>query len=344
MAMDTFRALVVEKDGDGIPTTGPLDPRGVALGLKQWSVEQLMPGDVTVRVAYSSINYKDGLAVRADGRVVRTYPLIPGIDLAGTVETSTDSRFKPGEEVLAHGYDIGVAHHGGLAELARVPADWVVPLPSGLSARQAMALGTAGFTAALSVVRLEAGGLKPDGGPVIVTGASGGVGSTAVNILAARGYTVAASTGSAESHEYLRTLGASEIVDRAETSAESSRPMDRSRWAGAVDAVGGSTLAYLLRTMNYGGSIAISGNAGGVAFSSSVFPFILRGVNILGIDSVALPMEQRTAIWERLATDLRPPHLDDAITHEITLDEAPSVLDTIVEGKTQGRTVVRIAG
>jgi putative YhdH/YhfP family quinone oxidoreductase len=331
--MNTFRALVVEKDGEN-----------VGLGLKEWSAEQLMPGDVTIRVAYSSINYKDGLAVRADGRVARTYPLIPGIDLAGTVESSDDGRFKPGDPVLAHGYDIGVAHHGGLAELARVPADWVVPLPAGLTTRQAMALGTAGFTSALSVARLEQAGLKPGDGQVIVTGASGGVGSTAVDILAARGYTVAASTGSAEAHEYLKSLGASEIVDRAETSAESARPLERSRWAGAVDAVGGSTLAYLLRTMNYGGSIAISGNAGGAAFSSSVFPFILRGVNILGIDSVALPLEQRTAIWERLATDLRPPHLDDAITREITLDEAPNVLDTIVEGKIQGRTVVRIAG
>ena len=250
--LDTFRALVVEKAGDG-----------VALGIKDWPVDRLMPGEVTIRVAYSSINYKDGLAVRADGRVVRDYPLIPGIDLAGTVDSSTDSRYGAGDRVLAHGYEIGVAHHGGLAELARVPADWVVPLPDGLTARQAMALGTAGFTAALSVARLEAAGLTPGSGPVIVTGASGGVGSTAIDILAARGYTVAASTGSADAHAYLRSLGASEILDRAETSAESSRPLERSRWAGAVDAVGGPTLAYLLRTLSYGGSVAISGNAGG---------------------------------------------------------------------------------
>jgi putative YhdH/YhfP family quinone oxidoreductase len=330
--METFRALVVEKDGDD-----------VALRIRNWSANQLMPGEVTIRVAYSSINYKDGLAVRADGRVVRSYPLIPGIDLAGVVEISEDGRFKPGDSVLAHGYDIGVAHHGGLAEVARVPAGWVVPLPVGLTARQAMALGTAGFTAALSVARLEAVGLTPGRGPVIVTGASGGVGSTAVDILAARGYTVAASTGSAESHAFLRALGASEIVDRAETSAESSRPLERSRWAGAVDAVGGSTLAYLLRTMNYGGSIAISGNAGGVPFSSTVFPFILRGVNVLGIDSVAVPIEERTTIWERLASDLRPPHLDDTIAQEVSLDEAPAVLEKIVRGETQGRTVVRVA-
>jgi acrylyl-CoA reductase (NADPH) len=330
--MNAFRALVVDKDGDG-----------VTLGVQQWSADRLMPGEVTIRVAYSSVNYKDGLAVRADGRVVRSYPLIPGVDLAGTVDTSTDDRFRPGDAVLAHGYDIGVAHHGGYAELARLPAGWVVPLPAGLSARQAMALGTAGFTAALSVARLEEAGLAPGSGPVIVTGASGGVGSTAVDILAARGYEVAASTGSADAHAYLRVLGAAEIVDRAETSAEGSRPLERGRWAGAVDAVGGATLAYLLRTMDYGGSIAISGNAGGVAFSSTVFPFILRGVNVLGIDSVAVPIDRRMAIWERLATDLRPPHLDDAISREVSLDEAPAVLDRIVRGETQGRTVIRVA-
>ncbi|HZO24541.1 MAG TPA: oxidoreductase [Chloroflexota bacterium] len=331
--MDTFTALVVEKAGDG-----------VALGMQEWSADRLMAGEVTIRVEYSSVNYKDGLAVRADGRVVRSYPLIPGIDLAGVVERSEDGRFSPGDRVLAHGYEIGVAHHGGLAEVARVPAGWVVPLPEGLTTHQAMALGTAGFTAALSVAALEDAGLKPAAGPVIVTGASGGVGSTAVDILAARGYEVAASTGSADAHGYLRGLGASEIVDRAETSAESSRPLERGRWAGAVDAVGGSTLAYLLRTMNYGGSIALSGNAGAVEFSSTVFPFILRAVNVLGIDSVAVPIERRIAIWERLATDLRPPHLDEAIAHEIPLEEAPAALDKIVRGEIQGRTVVRVAG
>ncbi len=330
--MDTFRALVVDKAGDG-----------VTLGLRKWTTDQLMAGDVMIRVEYSSINYKDGLAVRADGRVVRNYPLIPGIDLAGVVERSTDDRFKPGDRVLAHGYDIGVAHHGGLAELARVPAGWVVPLPNGLTTRQAMALGTAGFTAALSVATLEEAGLKPGTGPVIVTGASGGVGSTAVDILAARGYEVAASTGSADAHDYLKALGATTILDRDETSAASTRPLERGRWAGAVDAVGGSTLAYLLRTTNYGGSIAVSGNAGGVELSSTVFPFILRAVNILGIDSVAVPIERRIAIWARLASDLRPPHLDDLIAHEIMLADAPDALERIVRGAVQGRTVVRIA-
>ena len=330
--MQTFRALVVDKAGDG-----------VSLALTEWTPDQLMPGDVTIRVEYSSINYKDGLAVRADGRVVRNYPLIAGIDLAGEVIESADSTVQVGSKVIVHGYDTGVAHHGGFSELARVPASWVVPLPPGLTTRQAMALGTAGFTAGLSVARLEAAGLTPSSSPVIVTGASGGVGSTAVDILAARGYRVAASTGSPDAHAYLQALGASEIVDRAETSAASSRPLERGRWAGAVDAVGGSTLAYLLRTLNYGGSIAISGNAGGVEYASTVLPFILRAVNILGIDSVMAPIEQRIALWHRLASDLRPPHLDDSITSEVTLEQAPKVLAKIVSGVVRGRTVVRIA-
>jgi acrylyl-CoA reductase (NADPH) len=330
--METFRALVVDKAGDG-----------VALGIQEWSSDQLMDGEVTIQVEYSSINYKDGLAVRADGRVARTYPLIPGIDLAGVVTESTDARYTPGTRVLAHGYEIGTSHHGGLAERARVPAGWVVPLPDGLTTRQAMALGTAGFTAGMSVARLEEEGLKPGTGPVIVTGASGGVGSTAIDILAARGYEVVASTGSAASHEYLRSLGAADIIDRAETSAASDRPLERGRWAGAVDAVGGSTLAYLLRTMAYGGSVAISGNAGGADFSATVLPFILRSVNILGIDSANVPIERRIALWNRLADDLRPPHLEESITQEVSLDDAPSVLEAIVRGDVQGRTVVRVS-
>lgn len=330
--MQPFRALVVDKVESG-----------VSLGIREWTADQLMPGDVTIRVEYSSINYKDGLAVRADGRVVRSYPLIPGIDLAGEVVESSAESVAAGSRVIVHGYDTGVAHHGGFSEMARVPADWVVPLPNELTTRQAMALGTAGFTAALSVARLEAAGLNPQVGPVLVTGASGGVGSTAIDILAARGYTVAASTGSADAHAYLRALGASEILDRVETSANSTRPLERGRWAGAVDAVGGSTLAYLLRTTNYGGSIAISGNAGGVEFNSTVFPFILRAVNVLGIDSVMVPLSERIALWERMATDLRPPHLDQSIATEVTLDEAPRVLEQIVGGGVQGRTVVRIS-
>jgi len=330
--MDRFRALVVDKTGDD-----------VNVSLDRWTPDQLMPGEVTIRVAASSANYKDALAARADGKVVRRYPLILGIDLAGTVDASDDPRHKPGDAVLAHGYEIGVAHHGGYAELARVPADWVVPLPRGLTTRQAMAIGTAGFTAALSVERLEHLGLNPDRGPVIVTGASGGVGSTAVAILAARGYEVVVSTGSADAHDYLRELGAREIVDRAETSRPSERPLDRARWAGAVDAVGGATLAYLLQTTQQGGSIAISGNTGGAAVSTTVLPFILRGVNVLGIDSAQMPLERRIAIWERLADDLRPPRLEESIAREVSLEEVPTVLPRILRGDVQGRVVVRVA-
>lgn len=329
--MDTFRALVVDKTDDG-----------VSVAIRDWSPDQLMDGAVTIRVEYSSVNYKDGLAASANGRVARVYPLISGVDLAGTVVESADGRHEPGARVVVHGYDLGVAHHGGFAELARVPGDWVVPLPDGLTTKQAMAIGTAGFTAALSVARLEELGLAPGAGPVIVTGASGGVGSTAVDILAARGYQVAASTGSADSHDFLRDLGAGEILDRAETSVTSDRPLERTRWAGAVDAVGGATLAYLLRTMDYGASIAISGNTGGVPFSSTVFPFILRAVSVLGIDSVQMPLERRIALWQRLATDLRPPHLDRSIANEVSLDDTPAVLDAILRGETRGRTVVRV--
>jgi putative YhdH/YhfP family quinone oxidoreductase len=331
--MESFRALVVDKaDND------------TRLSLEQRTPDRLPAGEVTIRVAYSSVNYKDGLAVRADGRVVRNYPLIPGIDLAGTVVESSDARYKAGDAVVVHGYDLGVAHHGGYAELARVPANWVVPLPQGLTPRQAMAIGTAGFTAALSVERLEHMGIKPADGPVLVTGASGGVGSTAVALLASRGYTVAASTGSADAADYLRELGASEIVDRAETTAASDRPLERTRWAGAVDAVGGPTLAYLLRTVNYGGSIAISGNAGGANVGTTVFPFILRGVNVLGIDSVLMPIDRRIALWQRLGSDLRPPRLEESIAQEVSLDEAPRVLEEIHRGAVRGRTVVRVGG
>ena len=330
--METFRAVVVDKAGED-----------VAVKLRRWSPEQLEAGDVTIRVEYSSVNYKDGLAARADGRVARRYPLIPGIDLAGTVTESVDRRYRPGEQVLAHGYELGVAHHGGYAELARVPADWVVPLPPGLSTRQAMAIGTAGFTAAMSVERLEHMGLRPGNGPVVVTGASGGVGSTAVALLAARGYEVVASTGSTDAHDYLRELGAQEIISRAETSAASDRPLERERWAGAVDAVGGPTLAYLIRTMAQGGGVAVSGNTGGAAVATTVFPFILRGVNVLGMDSAQMPLERRIDLWRRLAADLRPPRLEETITREISLEQVPEVLSAIQRGEVRGRTVVRVS-
>jgi len=332
--MDQFRALVVDRTGGG---------DDVAVSLDRWDPSQLMDGEVTIRVAASSVNYKDALAARADGKVVRRYPLVPGIDLAGVVVESADRRYTSGDKVLAHGYDLGVSHHGGYAELARVPAGWVVPLPAGLTPRQAMAIGTAGYTAALSILQLEHLGLRPESGTVLVTGASGGVGSTAVAILAARGYRVAASTGSRDAHDFLRELGADEIVDRSETGAPSDKPLERARWAGAVDAVGGGTLSYLLQTTDQHGSIAVSGNTGGAAVTTTVLPFILRGVNILGIDSANTPIERRIALWERLAGDLRPPRLDESIAHEVALDDVPKVLEQIYRGETRGRVVVRVA-
>lgn len=330
--MATFRALVVDKTGDD-----------VSLALRELTPADLMPGEVTVKVAYSSVNYKDALAARADGKVARRYPLVPGIDLAGEVVDSADPRFRPGDAVLAHGYDLGVAHHGGYAELARMPAGWVVPLPPGLGTREAMAIGTAGFTAALGVERLEHNGLRPGSGAVLVTGASGGVGSIAVQILAARGYRVVASTGSPSAHGYLRSLGAAEIIDRAETSAASDRPLERMRWAGAIDAVGGSTLAYILRTLALGGGVASCGNTGGAGLQTTVFPFILRGVNLLGIDSVAVPIERRIALWQRLAADLRPPYLEQTIAREVTLAEVPAALAEVHRGAVTGRVIVRIS-
>jgi len=335
-APDSFRALVADKAGDDVHRE-----------LRDLSPDDLPEGDVTVRVAWSSVNYKDALAVSPKGRVAKTYPLVPGIDLAGEVIAADGAAgLSPGDAVLAHGHEIGVGQHGGYAEVARVPADWVVPLPDGLSARDAMALGTAGFTAALSVVRLEENGLSASdaGGPVLVLGATGGVGSIAVAILAARGYEVHAATGKDAEADFLRSLGASEILSREETSAESERPMDRQRWAAVVDPVGGAATAYALRTTRYRGSVALSGMTGGTALETTVFPFILRGVSLLGVDSVETPADVRREVWRRLGSDLRPNGLEDQITREIGLDEVDGFLDEVLAGKARGRTVVRVAG
>src|SRR5579883_539775 len=288
----SFRAFVVDnKDGQ------------FSAGIRELSPDDLPQGEVTIRVAYSCVNYKDGLAAIPDGRVVRSYPMVPGVDLAGTVVASSDNRFRAGDEVLVTGYDLGVAHFGGYAEYARVPADWVVALPQGLSMREAMAIGTAGLTAAISIQRLEENGLRPANGPVLVSGATGGVGSTAVSMLAGLGYQVAGSTGKAEEHDFLRALGASEVLSRDEVSAQSNRPLERERWAAGVDPVGGDTLAYMLRTTKYGGAVASSGLTGGSALHTTVMPFILRGVSLLGIESVFYPIEARRRLWQRLAGD-----------------------------------------
>jgi putative YhdH/YhfP family quinone oxidoreductase len=330
-----FRALVADRDGDD-----------VSRSLRDLTPGDLPEGDVTVRVGWTSVNYKDALAVSPKGRVARGYPLVPGIDLAGEVIESGAGDLRPGARVIVHGHDLGVAHHGGFAEVARVPADWVVPLPDGMTAREAMALGTAGFTAALSVVRLEEHGLSADdaGAPVLVLGATGGVGSTALAILAARGYEVHAATGKADEADFLRALGASEILSREETSAEPERPMEKQRWAAVVDPVGGAATAFALRTTRYGGAVAVSGLTGGTDLQTTVFPFILRAVSLLGIDSVGTPMAVRRSVWERLAGDLKPPGLEEQITREITLDEVDPLLDEVLAGRARGRTVVRVGG
>ena len=329
----SYRALVVNKTGDDF-----------SIGVQQLDEANLPAGDVTIRVEWSSVNYKDGLACSPAGRLIRNYPMVPGIDLAGLVVASASPRFKEGDGVVVIGYDVGVVHPGGFAEMARIPADWVAHLLAGLTAMEAMALGTAGFTAAQSIDALERFGLGPDQGPVIVTGATGGVGSTAVSMLAGLGYTVAGSTGKASEHQFLRDLGASEVLSREEVSAESPRPMEGERWAGAVDPVGGSTTAYLLRTMKRNGSVALSGLTGGTAIATTVMPFILRNVNLLGIDSVNLAMDRRVEIWKRCATDLKPKGLLDSIAHETALEGVEAAAKAILQGQIKGRTLVRLGG
>ncbi len=324
----TFRAYVAER----------IDDR-VERGIREFTSADLPPGEVTVRVEWSGVNYKDGLATRADGKVARISPLIPGIDLAGTVADSDAPSLPAGTAVLAHGYDLGVARHGGYSEYQRVPAGWIVPL-HGLTTREAMDIGTAGFTAAMSVVALEDRGLRPGDGPILVTGASGGVGSTAVAILAERGYDVWAATGKDDERSRLEGLGAAGFVARDEVTA-AGRPLDPERWAGAVDAVGGATLPYVLRTLRTGAAVAASGNAGGPRLETTVFPFILRGVSLIGIDSVPVPIERRRELWDRLTTDLRPRDLGRHNT-VLTLDTLEEGLDAILAGAARGRWVVRI--
>ena len=297
---------------------------------------------VVIRVHYSGVNFKDALAITPKGGAVASYPLVPGIDLAGEVVSSSDPAFGVGDLVLAHGYGIGITQDGGYAELAHVPAEWVVPL-DGLTPREAVAIGTAGYTAAMSVAALENHGVTPDKGRVLVTGASGGVGSVSVDLLAARGYDVVASSGKAEAAEMLTTLGASSVIGRLpEDPSATARPLGKEQWAGAVDCVGGDTLPHVLSTLQYGGAVAASGLTGGPGLTSTVLPFILRGVALLGMDSVQADIDTRRALWQRLSSDLRPRHLDDLIT-EIDVADVGTALGTIIRGKATGRTVVRVA-
>jgi NADPH2:quinone reductase len=328
----TFKAFRVAQTGDTI-----------AGAVVDATLDELTPGDVVIKSAYSSVNYKDALAATGAAKIIRKYPLIAGIDVAGTVESSTDHRFRAGDQVVVTGYDLGVGNDGGYSAYVRVPADWVVKLPASLTLFDAMALGTAGFTAALSVIRLEQNGLKTGAGPVIVTGATGGVGSIAVAILAGLGYDVTAVTGKDSEHEYLKSLGAKAVMPRsvAVESAKSPRPIEKATWAGAVDPVGGDILAWLTKTMNYGASIANSGLTGGIEIHTTVIPFILRGVNLLGIDSVMCPMPMRLEVWRRLASDMKPAMLK-AVAREIPLSGLPDAFATLAKGGAKGRFVVNV--
>ena len=324
-----FNALIVEKDEAG----------KTSAGVQQIDMDRLPAGEVTVAVEYSTVNYKDGLCIGPGGGMVRTYPHVPGIDLAGTVEASDDDRYAPGDKVVLTGWRVGEAHWGGYAQKARVKADWLVPLPDGLTTRQAMAVGTAGFTAMLAVMALEDVGLKA--GPVLVTGASGGVGSVATAILHKLGHKVAAVTGRPESADYLRDLGATEIVAREDLAETVKKPLEAERWGGCVDAVGGAMLARLLGQMEYGASVAAVGLAGGAGLPATVIPFLLRGVNLLGIDSVMQPYDNRLRGWGRIATDLPMDKLDAMVT-PATLSDLPKLGADILQGRVRGRVVVDV--
>ncbi|MCK1719238.1 MDR family oxidoreductase [Bradyrhizobium sp. 141] len=327
--MATFKAIRIDKAD-----------KGTTAALTQFDEAELMDGDVTVRVEWSTLNYKDGLALTGKAPVVRRFPMIAGIDFAGTVEQSSHPQWKAGDKVVCTGWGMGETHLGAYAEKARVKGDWLVALPQGLSARDAMAIGTAGFTAMLSVLALEKHGLSPKSGPVVVTGAAGGVGSVAIAVLSKLGYHVIASTGRASEADYLKHLGAAEIIDRNELSAPA-KPVAKERWAGGVDSVGSTTLANLLSMTKYGGAIAACGLAAGLDLPSSVAPFILRGVCLLGIDSVMCPIEPRKAAWQRLASDLDRTKLSE-ITQEIPIDEVPQWGAKILAGQVRGRIVVKI--
>ena len=305
-------------------------------------LSDLSPGDVVIRVAWSGINYKDALAATGAAKILRKYPLVGGIDLAGVVEQSSDARFKAGDRVLVTGCDLSETRDGGYAELARVPGDAVVPLPGGLDERTAMAIGTAGFTAALAIHRMEANGQAPALGPIVVTGATGGVGSLALDMLSARGYQAIALTGKAQAESYLRSIGASQVLLR-QSIDYGTRPLERAQFGGAIDSVGGDTLAWLTRTVSYGGNIASVGLAGGHRLETTVMPFILRAVNLLGINSVSTPRALRLEVWKRIASDLAPRHLSQIVTREIPFDLLAGSFQDYVKGEVVGRTVVRVS-
>lgn len=331
VVIDSFKAFLIDKAGDG----------SIKSALSVLSSGQLDVGDVTIKVAYSSVNYKDAMAATGVGKIIRRFPCVGGIDLAGEVVHSTDSRFAVGDKVLATAFDIGVSHHGGYAELARVPADWVVALPDGLSLLESMALGTAGFSAALGIVRMEANDLAPANGPVAVTGATGGVGSLAIDMLANLGYEVVALTSKETEDAYLKNLGASKIKLTSTIDFTKIKAMESAQWAGAIDNVGGPLLSWVIASMKRAGTVASIGNAASPELDSTVFPFILRGVSLVGVDSGYIAYPTRKRVWERLGTDMKPPHLLD-VTRVIDLDALPECFEDFIKGRVKGRTVVRI--
>jgi putative YhdH/YhfP family quinone oxidoreductase len=329
--MDKFKAYRIRE----------VDKRAVG-GFEQLALDDLDPGELVVRVAYSSVNYKDALAATGAGKIIRRFPCVGGIDLSGTVTESSDPRFKRGDAVICTSYDLGVSHDGGYAEYARVPADWAVPMPKGMSLFEAMALGTAGYTAALAVVRMEANGLAPANGPVVVSGATGGVGSIAIDMLSRLGYGVTALTGKEGETDYLKHLGAKEVLSRKNLDLSKIKPLDKATWAGAVDNLGGEVLAWMASTMMTGGTIAAIGLAASMTLNTTVAPFILRGVCLLGIDSGTTPMPVRKEVWRRLAGDMRPAHLKE-MTRTIAFDALPGAFEGFLKGAAKGRIVVDMA-
>ncbi|HTS16781.1 MAG TPA: oxidoreductase [Verrucomicrobiae bacterium] len=327
---DSFRAVVLEK-ADNV----------VRASIEQLPVQSLTEGDVLVSVAYSSLNYKDALAVTNRGKIVRGFPMVPGIDLSGTVVESTSAQFDPGDEVVLTGWGIGEEHWGGLSQLARVKSEWLLPLPAGLTLKRAMSIGTAGLTAMFCVMVLEEHGIGPDRGDVLVTGATGGVGSVAIMLLSNLGYRVVAATGKPDSHEFLKSLGAHAIIDRQQLTEHSDRPLESACWAGAIDSVGGEVLATVLRRMNRDGCVASVGLAGGAELHTTVHPFILRGVSLVGLSSGSMPVERRRAAWGRLGQELAMETLD-RITRVARLEDVPAICEQMIDGKTRGRVVVDV--
>ncbi len=327
---NTFRAYQITKDEDG-----------QKVALTTLTESDLMDGDVTVKVEYSAVNYKDGLAMTAKAPVVRRFPLIPGIDFAGTVTASENSEFSAGDKVILNGFGVGEVHSGGFSEVARVDGNWLIPLPSGITTRQAMAVGTAGYTAMLCILALENHGITPESGNILVTGAAGGVGSVAISILSELGYDVVAVTGRSNEHDYLVSLGAVKVIDR-EHFSKKARMLDKEQWVGGIDVAGGNTLANVLSQIKYGGAVAACGLAESMELPTSVAPFILRGVALYGIDSVMAPVAKRKQAWQRIAEDLDFSKLD-TLSNEITLEEVPAVAEAILSGTIRGRTVVKIS-